>query len=279
MIGLDPIYLESVVRCALDEDLGSGDVTTLLTVPQSNDSSAVIIAHEPGVAAGLPVAQAVFEALDSGIVFDAAVADGEEVGADTIMAKITGTTRTILSGERVALNFLQRMSGIATLTRAFVAETADTRARIVDTRKTTPGLRRLEKYSVAVGGGSNHRFGLGDGILIKDNHIASAGGITSALAAARKSAPHNLRIEIEVSSLNQLEQALDGGADAVLLDNMEPELMQQAVEMVAGRAVLEASGGITLQNAAAVAKSGVDLISVGALTHSVKALDISLDIQ
>ncbi|OFX17906.1 MAG: nicotinate-nucleotide diphosphorylase (carboxylating), partial [Armatimonadetes bacterium RBG_16_58_9] len=185
----------------------------------------------------------------------------------------------ILTGERVALNFLQRMSGVATVTSRYVELVAGTKARIVDTRKTTPGLRVLEKYAVRVGGGFNHRFGLSDGILIKDNHIAAAGGIGAAVSAARKSAPHTLRIEVEVDSVNQIDEAIESGADALLLDNMSPALLTQAVELVAGRALIEASGGVTLDNARAIAEAGVDLISVGALTHSAPALDISLDLK
>jgi len=277
MIGLDPIYVECVVKNALAEDIGSGDITTALTVPSIARSDTVIVAKSEGILAGVDVARAVFAAVDSRIVFEALLEDGSEVEPGSLIANVQGGASGILTGERVALNFLQRMSGIATLTAKHVALVAHTHAKIVDTRKTTPGLRVMEKYAVTVGGGHSHRFGLYDGILIKDNHIAAVGGVCAAVTAAKKHAPHTLKIEVEVTNLDELVEAIDCGADTVLLDNMPVETLRQAVKIAAGRVVIEASGGITLQNVAAIAETGVDLISIGALTHSAPALDISLE--
>ena len=279
MTGLDPVYLESIAKRALAEDIGSGDVTTLITIPENSVSAAEIVAKEPGVIAGMPVALAVFRAMDADIEVLSALEDGAEVNPGDVIAALEGGTRSLLTSERTALNFLQRLSGIATGTAKLVRLVSHTRARILDTRKTTPGLRRLEKYAVTVGGGCNHRFGLSDGILIKNNHIAAAGGVAAAVTAAKKRAPHGLKIEVEVTSMGELSEAIDAGADAVLLDNMTPDQMRQAVEAAGGRVLLEASGSVNESNAAGIAETGVDLISVGALTHSPRALDISMGLH
>ena len=293
MIGLDAVYVESVVNAALAEDVGSGDITTLLTVPENTWCKGEVIVKEEGVICGQDVARMVFLAVHhrsllplsdgekngKGHAYEIHVRDGARVKPGDVIASVSGDARDILTGERVALNFLQRMSGVATITARYVSLVSNTNARIVDTRKTTPGLRRLEKYAVTVGGGSNHRFGLSDGILIKDNHIAIAGGVRKAVTSAKMQAPHTLKIEVEVSNLDQLCEAIEAGADAVLLDNMPLEMMREAVKISNGRVILEASGGVTEKTVAAIAETGVDLISVGALTHSAPALDISLEID
>jgi nicotinate-nucleotide pyrophosphorylase (carboxylating) len=241
-----------------------------------------LLAKAPGVISGLDVASEVFRRVDPAIAFTSLVADGDAVVAMTPIATVEGPARGLLTAERVALNVLQRLSGVATATARYVAAVRDTTARIVDTRKTTPGLRALEKAAVRHGGGHNHRFGLTDGVLIKDNHLAAVGGtdrIARAVAFARQGAPHTLRIEIEVTTLDELAQAIEAGADIVLLDNMDVTALRKAVTMTGGRALLEASGGVTLESVAAIAATGVDLISVGALTHSASALDISLDLD
>ena len=276
MIELEQAYIKSIVRHALHEDIGYGDITTLLTVPAYMPAAAQMIAKAPGVIAGLEVAAAAFSELDSEAEFMPMIQDGTCVDLGQTIAQVVGPARTLLMGERVALNFLQRASGTATLTRRYVDLVSHTKARILDTRKTTPGLRRLEKYAVCVGGGHNHRFGLSDGILNKDNHIAAAGGVAAAITAAKNNAPHTLKIECEVTNLDQLKEAIEAGADAVLLDNMTIDMMSEAVKLVGGRVVTEASGGVNELTAAAIAETGVDLISVGALTHSAPALDISL---
>jgi len=279
MTGLDAIYIRRIVREALCEDIGSGDITTLLTVDESASARAVITSKSSGRLAGMDVAAAVFAELDPDIDFRPQAGDGDKLDAGEPIAIVTGLARPILTGERVALNFLQRMSGIASLTARYVALVKGEKARIVDTRKTTPGLRPLEKYAVVQGGGFNHRFGLSDGILIKDNHIAASGGIGRAIAAAKKSAPHTLKIEIEVTTLEQLREAIAASADAVLLDNMTIEMMREAVGIAAGRVLTEASGSVSEDNVREIAETGVDIISVGALTHSAPSLDISLDIE
>ena len=279
MTALDAIYVDSIVRTALLEDVGSGDITTLLTIPDSAVSTATITAKESGVIAGLDIAKATFFAVDPTVELSPKVLDGARVEPGDEVVTISGKTRAILTGERVALNFLQRMSGISTLTAKYVSLVSHTQARIVDTRKTTPGLRKLEKYAVTMGGGFNHRFGLSDGILIKDNHIAAAGGVRAAVALAKKSAPHTLQIEVEVTCLSQLEEAIESGADIVLLDNMDLAMMYQAVQLADDRITLEASGGINESTVAAIAETGVHIISVGALTHSPNALDLSLNID
>lgn len=275
---LNKAQVRDIVGRALQEDVGTGDITTLAVVPSKVTATAAILAKQPGVICGLGVAREVFTQVDPGLHFEALVADGVSVVAGQEVARISGSAAAILTGERVALNFLQRLSGISTMTARFVAAVAGTRARIVDTRKTTPGLRILEKYAVRVGGGFNHRFGLYDAILIKDNHIALAGGVAAAVAAAKKTASHAMKVEVEVQDLKQLDEALGAGAEVILLDNMEPAMLRETVARVAGRAILEASGGITADNLAEVARTGVDLISIGALTHSVKAMDLSLEV-
>jgi len=269
--------IRELVKRALREDIGWGDITSALTVPEDAEARGVISAKEAGVIAGIDVARMAFRLVEPRIRFEAKARDGQSVEAGTELAAVSGPARGILSAERVALNFLQRLSGIATLTAAFVAATRGTKARIADTRKTTPGLRALEKYAVRMGGGTNHRFGLSDGILIKDNHIAAAGGIARAVSAAKLGAPHTLKVEVEVRSTEELQEALSAGADAVLLDNMSIQDMRLAVEAAAGSAILEASGGVDIGTVRAIAETGVDIISVGALTHSARALDISLD--
>jgi len=270
--------IEEAVTRALQEDLGlAGDITSAATIPVGQSSEASIVAREDGLVAGFALARAAFHALDPHIVLTAQAADGQRAEAGTALAHISGNTRAILGAERVALNFLGRMSGIATLTAQYVAAVAGTRAKITCTRKTTPGLRALEKYAVRAGGGFNHRFGLFDGILIKDNHVAAAGGVAAAVEQARAAAGHMVRIEVEVDTLAQLDEALAQGADIILLDNMSGDALREAVSRARGRAVLEASGGVSLETVGAIAATGVDLISVGALTHSVRCLDVGLD--
>lgn len=276
---------KAIVDLALDEDIGTGDVTTLATVPAGTHASGIVLAKDTGVVSGIEVARFVFARVDPSVRFEPIVADGDAVTPGTTMVRISGPARSLLTAERTALNLLQRLSGVATLTATYVAATAGTVARIVDTRKTTPGLRLLEKQAVVHGGGSNHRFGLADGVLIKDNHLAAVGGpdrITKAIASARAHAPHTLRIEVEVATLTEFDDALAAGADIILLDNMDTNTMREAVgrRAAAGSsALLEASGGITLPRIPEIAATGVDLISVGALTHSAPALDISLDLD
>jgi nicotinate-nucleotide pyrophosphorylase (carboxylating) len=277
---LNPLLVEDAVRAALLEDLGrAGDITTNATIPAARQARAVIAARQPGIVAGLDLAKAAFRLLDPALSFETRIADGAAVTSGAILATIEGPARALLSAERVALNFLGRLSGIATLTSRYVAAVAHTKARIVCTRKTTPGLRTFEKYAVLCGGGFNHRFGLDDAILIKDNHIAVAGGIIPALRTVKAAIGHLVKIEIEVDTLDQLDEVLTEGADVVLLDNMTPAQLREAVARVKGRLLTEASGGVTLETVAAIAESGVDMISVGALTHSAKVLDVGLDIQ
>lgn len=275
--------IEPIVRAALAEDLPWGDITTDTLIDRSWRAHGKIIAKTNGVIAGLPVMASAFSTVDSHISFNALCEDGTSVQAGDIIASLSGRAASILRAERVALNFLQRLSGIATLTAQFVAQIEGLPCRIVDTRKTTPGLRRLQKYAVLMGGGYNHRFSLSDGVMIKDNHLAMLAahgiGMKEALANMRRQIPHGIKIEIEVDTLEQLAEALQAKADIILLDNMPPATLRQAVKIVEGRALTEASGGITLQTVRAVAETGVDIISVGALTHSAKALDISLDLE
>ncbi|HEY3364198.1 MAG TPA: carboxylating nicotinate-nucleotide diphosphorylase [Symbiobacteriaceae bacterium] len=277
-MSLNPIAVEDLVRRSLLEDIGPGDITTEATVPADKQAVAVILVKEDGVLCGQTVAETVFRVMDPALRYEVLVPEGSQVIAGQEVARITGAARSILTGERVALNFLQRMSGIATTTRRLSELIKYYHARLVETRKTTPGLRLVEKYAVRVGGGLNHRYGLHDAILIKENHIAVAGGIRAAVMAARKVASHTSRVEVEVETLDQLQEALDVGADIILLDNMDCDTMRKAAEISAGKATLEASGGITEKNLADVARTGVDIISMGALTHSVKALDLSLEI-
>lgn len=274
-----PLFtLRSWVRHWLSEDLGPGDLTTGLVVPGDRYGHAEIVAKEAGVVCGLPLLALVFTELDEGVVADFCVLEGAAVAPGEVVAQLTGPLRPILSGERLALNLLQRLSGIATVTRASVEAVSGYQTVILDTRKTTPGLRALEKYAVRIGGGRSHRFGLFDGILIKDNHIRAVGSIRTAVEQARARAPHTMAIEVEVTNLAELEEALAAGADWILLDNMDTETIREAVRLVAGRARLEASGGIDLPRAREIAAVGVDAISVGALTHSARALNFSLEI-
>src|SRR5262245_40130956 len=277
---LSPLEVDEAARHALNEDLGrAGDVTSIATIPPDAAAHAVVAARETGIIAGLPLVAAVFRALEPEIEIAARVVDGAAVGAGSELMTIAGPARAVLAGERVALNFLGHLSGIATATAAFVRAVAHTRSRVVCTRKTTPGLRALQKYAVRCGGGFNHRFGLDDAILIKDNHIAVAGSIRGVLERARSAAGHLVKIEIEVDTLDQLREVLDAGmADVVLLDNMDVPTLRRAVEMVGGRLVTEASGGITLKTVAAIAETGVDYVSSGSITHSVSNLDVGLDI-
>ncbi|NPV27997.1 MAG: carboxylating nicotinate-nucleotide diphosphorylase [Firmicutes bacterium] len=267
-----------IIELALAEDIGTGDVTTAATVPAEAKTTAFIHAKSPCVLAGNDVARWVFEYLDPNIQYAERKRDGDFLAPGEVIAELAGSARAILTGERVALNFLQRLSGIATRTARYVELVRPYPAKIVDTRKTTPGLRLLEKYAVTVGGGTNHRFGLYDAVLIKDNHIKMAGGIAEAIAAARKNIPFTMRVEIEVETLEQFKVALTAGPDIIMLDNMTYEEMTEAVRLANGRVKLEASGGITEETVVAVAKTGVDFISVGALTHTYSAADISLDV-
>ncbi len=277
---LSPIMVEEAVRAALTEDLGrAGDITTQATILASASACAVIAARKAGVIAGLPLARAAFRQLSAQVAFEPLVDDGAHVAPGAVIANIAGPARAILSAERVALNYLGRLSGVATLTSLYAQRVAHTRARICDTRKTTPGLRAFEKYAVRCGGGANHRFGLDDAMLIKDNHIAVAGGVVPALRAAKAFAGHLVKIEIEVDNLAQLREVLSEGADVALLDNMGVDQLREAVALVNGRMLCEASGGVTLDTAAAIAETGVDFVSVGALTHSAPTLDVGLDTQ
>lgn len=275
---LPEAVVEKAVAESLAEDLGlGGDITTEATIPAGTRASAVIAARKAGTIAGVQLAKAAFRTLDPFVAFETVVDDGRKVEAGAIIARVSGDARALLTAERTALNFLGHMSGIATLTARYVEVVAGTNARIIDTRKTTPGLRALEKFAVRCGGGVNHRFGLFDAVLIKDNHIEAAGGIGPALERARRHAGHMVKVEIEVTSLDELDDALKLAPDAVLLDNMPPDLLRAAVAEVAGRVITEASGGVTLETVRAIAETGVDLISVGALTHSAPVLDIGLD--
>ncbi|MBE3090799.1 MAG: carboxylating nicotinate-nucleotide diphosphorylase [Candidatus Atribacteria bacterium] len=272
------ILIDKIIEQALLEDIGTGDITTEYIIPSNLKAKGIIITSEEGVVAGLDITCLVFKKLDSEICFQPKIKDGNKILPGEILTEITGPARTILQGERVALNFLQRMSGIATFTSKFCQEVKDFPVRIVDTRKTTPGLRILEKYAVRMGGGYNHRFGLYDAVLIKDNHIAVAGGIKSAVNSVRKQISHTVKIEVEVENLSQLQEALKVQVDIIMLDNMDLETMKEAVKIVNGKALIEASGGITLEKVRKIAQTGVNLISIGALTHSVKSLNISMEI-
>ncbi|MCS7463184.1 carboxylating nicotinate-nucleotide diphosphorylase [Paenibacillus doosanensis] len=266
----------------LEEDIGMGDVTTMTTVPADQQSKGIIHLKDSGVIAGLPVAEAVFSLIDSNLVFEAKVREGEQAAYGTVLAEVSGSTRSILLGERLALNLMQRMSGIATRTRQFVDALEGLPTRLVDTRKTTPGHRLLEKYAVRVGGGHNHRFGLYDAVMIKDNHIKGAGGIAEAIRGARAQIPHTMKIEVEVENMAQLEEALAAQPDIIMLDNMSPAQMSEAVVRMKSQAphiLVEASGSVSLDTIHAIASTGVDVISVGRLTYSVQALDISLDLN
>ncbi|MFM7319902.1 MAG: carboxylating nicotinate-nucleotide diphosphorylase [Armatimonadota bacterium] len=276
---LPTVLLEPIVREALREDIGSGDLTTRLTVPTGARATARLVAKQEGVVCGIGVAALAFRLMDPEAICTPVRADGDRVTPGDVLAVVDGPADALLTAERVALNFLQRLSGTATLARRCVDAVAGTSATVVDTRKTTPGLRLLEKYAVRCGGAANHRFGLGDGILIKDNHLAAGGGVGECVRRARAGAPHGIRVEVECKSLEQVEEALAVGADILLLDNMDLPTLRAAVGRIAGRARTEASGGVRLETIRAIAETGVDLVSVGALTHSAPALDISLDFE
>ena len=286
MIGdLDPEFIFNAVGAALAEDLGRGDITSRSTVRPGQKARGSFLAKQDFVLAGLEIADAVFGSFDPQLQIEASVSDGEVLTSGKVFGRVTGDAQTLLAAERTALNFLQQLSGIATITRKYVEAIAGTKATIVDTRKTTPGLRMLEKYAVTVGGGKNHRFGLDDGVLIKDNHITLGGGVTEAVRRAREAAGHLHKIEVEVANFDQLKEALRAGADILMLDNMTPEMVKQCVEIVTEfeqekrRTLLEVSGGINLDNVRAYAEAGADLISIGALTHSAPAVDISFKIK
>jgi len=272
------ISLDDAIRKALEEDLGPGDLTTEAIIAPESRGKASLLAREALVLAGIQVFSRVFKLLSAETAFEYFYSDGQSVPAGETICIISGPTGAILKAERTALNFLQRMSGIATLTKIYVDKVGSKKVRVVDTRKTAPGLRVLDKYAVRMGGGFNHRMGLFDGILIKDNHIMAAGSVAKAVSLARGGAPHTIKVEVEVEDLDGVEEALRSGADVILLDNMTPEMMQKAVDLVGGRATTEASGGINLGNIEEIAKTGVDIISVGALTHSLRAVDLSLEI-
>ncbi len=275
-----PLIFDPLIRTALAEDLGcAGDITTDAIVPSTTRMAAVVVARKGGTMSGGAVAARVFELLDPSLEVEAAIADGDVFRAGEVLLRLRGPARAVLTGERTALNLLGHLCGVATLTRAFVEAVKGTEAVVVCTRKTTAGLRALEKYAVRCGGGSNHRFGLDDAVLIKDNHIAVAGSVTAAVGAARRAVGHLVKIELEVDTLAQLEEGLVAGVDAVLLDNMDLETLRAAVVRAGGRCTTEASGGIDLTTAAAVAATGVDLLSVGALTHSAPWLDVGLEIR
>ncbi len=278
---LSPLIIDEAVTRALDEDLGrAGDITSIATTPVNTPAHAVMVARQAGVIAGLPLAVAAFQKLSHEIRIQAYARDGKAVAKGMTLLTIAGPARAVLAGERTALNFVGRLSGIATLTADYVAITSNSKLRICCTRKTTPGLRALEKYAVRCGGGFNHRFGLDDAILIKDNHIAVAGGITAVLQRARAHAGHLVKIEIEVDTLDQLREVLDTGlADVVMLDNMDIPALYEAVKIADGRVVLEVSGGVTLASIPEIAKTGVDYASSGALTHSAPNFDVALDID
>ncbi len=274
------LLTDEIVRRALVEDLGrAGDLTTDTIVPADAVATARVVARREGRIAGLRVACSAFRMIDDEVAVEFSVSDGDDIAAGATLAVVTGPARAVLTAERTALNLLGRLSGIATLTRDLVRAVEGTRATVVETRKTTPGLRVLEKYAVRCGGGGNHRFGLDDAVLIKDNHVALAGGVAEAIRRARAGTGHLVKIEVEVDTLDQLREALDAGADVVLLDNMGPERLAAAVTLVDGRAVTEASGGITPETISAIAAAGVDIISLGWLTHSSAALDVALDVE
>ena len=282
MLDLNMELIRKHIRLWLEEDIGTGDVTTLTTIPLEHASKGIIHVKEDGIVCGLRIAQEVFAVVDASLRFETKVVEGSSVYKGTILAEVEGNTRSILLGERLSLNLMQRLSGIATKTREFVDAFEGVPTSLVDTRKTTPGHRLLEKYAVRVGGGHNHRFGLYDAVMIKDNHIKGSGGITQAVQAARQQIPHTMKIEVEVENFDQLHEALAAGADIIMLDNMIPAKMKEAVSIIKSKAphiVVEGSGSVTPQTIKAMAETGVDVISVGRLTYSVAALDISLDLN
>ncbi len=283
LLAMSPNQLRRLAEEALNEDLAWGDVTSDYFIPPMLTARADFVIRQPGVIAGLAVVAAVYGAVDETLKFEPLLQEGQKVEKGTVIARVSGSARSILRGERVALNFIQRLSGVATATHRYVEAVAGTGASIADTRKTTPGLRDLEKYAVRVGGGHNHRRNLSDGVMLKDNHLATLKvaniKLSDALVEVKKQLPHTVKVEVEVDRLDQIPEALAGGADIILLDNMGPALLKQAVEMIGGKALTEASGGVNLETVRAIAESGVDLISVGALTHSSPALDIGLDFE
>lgn len=273
-----PLLLDPIVRAALEEDLGrAGDITSELTIPADRQATARLVARKPGRIAGLVCAEAAFRLVDPSVTFTAALPDGSDAAAGAVLATVSGAARSLLTAERVALNFAGPLSGTATATAALVKAVEGTRARIACTRKTLPGLRLLQKYAVRCGGGFNHRFGLDDAVMIKDNHIQAAGGIAAAVRSLRGHLGHMVKVEVEVDALSQLEEALGEGVDTILVDNMSLEDLRRAVALAKGKAVLEASGNVTLQSVRAIAETGVDYISSGAITHSAANLDIGLD--
>lgn len=276
---LDNIYIDDIILNALKEDMALGDITTDNLISDKSVSQAVLIAKQDGIIAGLDVAKRVFKILDENIQFKSRIEDGTYVKKGDIIAEIGGNTRVLLKAERTALNFLQRLSGIATKTNEFSQKVKGLPVRIVDTRKTTPGLRFLEKYAVKAGNGYNHRFSLSDGVLIKDNHIMAAGGVKKAIELVRENIPHTIKIEIETETIEQVMEALEAKADIIMLDNMSKEVMEKAVKLINNSAIVEASGNVTLDNVYEVASTGVDIISVGGLTHSVNSFDISMRIK
>ncbi|MNH88390.1 putative nicotinate-nucleotide pyrophosphorylase [carboxylating] [compost metagenome] len=279
--GYNEGLIESI-RGWLREDVGSGDVTTSVTIPFGHESKGIIHAKDDGIIAGIPVAQLVFEVVDPMLSFKAHAEEGQYAAKGSVLIEVEGSTHSILTGERLALNLLQRLSGIATRTRTYVDALEGLDVRLVDTRKTTPGHRMLEKYAVRMGGGANHRFGLYDAVMIKDNHIKGAGGIAQAVSRARTNIPHTMTIEVETENIEQVEEALAAGADIIMLDNMHPDLMKQAVQRIKSAAphvTVEASGNVSLATIRGIAESGVDVISVGRLTYSFESLDISLDLN
>lgn len=273
------LEIEKLIQMALEEDIAHGDLTTLALIDENAQSKGVFLSKAEGVIVGIDIAEAVFRYLDPDIVFKKIKNDGDNIKYGEDIAEVLGKTRCLLTGERLALNFMQRLSGVASKTRSIVDLIKDYPTQLVDTRKTTPGMRVLEKYAVRMGGAKNHRFGLYDGVMIKDNHIQAVGSIKKAISLAREKVPHTIKIEVEVENLAQLNEALEAKADIIMLDNMEIQVMKQAVDIVNGRALLEASGGINEANIAKVAQTGVDFISVGAITHGAISLDISFNLE
>ncbi|ADL42634.1 nicotinate-nucleotide pyrophosphorylase [Caldicellulosiruptor obsidiansis OB47] len=274
---LNFLVIDKIIKDALIEDMPYGDITTDLLIPQESTSNAVLLAKENGILCGIDVAKRVFEILDGNIKFEKLKADGEFINKGDVLAKIDGSTRAILKGERLALNLLQRMSGIATFTNMLAQKIKGYKATVTDTRKTIPLLRMLDKYAVFVGGGKNHRYSLSDAVLIKDNHIKAVGSISEAIKRAKENVPHTMKVEIEVRNMQEFEEALLSGADIIMLDHFTVDEMRKAVEKAGGRVLIEASGNINIDNIEEIAKTGIDIISVGSITHSVKSLDISLD--
>lgn len=278
-MNLPMFYVDDIIKRAIDEDINYVDVTTDYLIPDDSVSDAYYVAKDTGILCGIEIAKRVFELVGNDVDFNILINDGSEVKKGDIIARMYGSTKTLLKGERTALNILQHMSGIATATNKCVKLVEGTNAHITDTRKTLPGLRRLQKYAITVGGGKNHRYNLSDGAMLKDNHIDAYGGITPAVSAPREKIGHMVKIEVEVRTLDELKEALAAGADIIMLDNMPCDMMKEAVEITSGEVPLEASGNVTIENIRQVAETGVDIISLGALTHSVKCFDISMRIE